>query len=528
MIRTRSLPRVAPSTVRRTRLEHWLATHVAVPLRLLVAAAGSGKTTLLLKYLPNSTVDTGYCALPQGCSIAGTYEALASALSLPRVPNSYDELLSALRMAILEPTELAVDDVDNATPDALVQLRRLIEDAPEQLTFIYTSRSREALDAKTYIARGLAVLCDHRRLAFDPAETELLAETCGVPHTHLEIGRLLEESDGWPIVVSGAVRASAEDGRSLSDAYEHWRSRYGQLFTEFIAADLDRAGEEDRALVRSLIAGATVDDQQRLHSLEAQGLFIIADDDGYRPYRPIRQLRGRVRLSPSARLSPLIVRMFGRFEAQIDGQDVNWVRRRDQQLIKYLLLKPTGSATRSELATVFWADTDRQLAAQSVRTACSNIRKAIAAQVGYACVDLYFRADPDVSLDLTNVVADVRRFSAHVADGDASYDHGDQAEAAVHYRAAEELYVGRLLDGDVPDPWFSGHAQLLEDRYVIVLERLAQTCFDEGDMKSAADYAFRVQKIRPDASGLVKMLGGIAPQYHTASLDEHRRKRAGA
>ena len=530
MIRTRILPRVAPSTVRRSRLERWLATHVAVPLRMLVAAAGSGKSTLLLKYLPNSPIDAAYCAIPAGTSLPAFLQLVAAALSLPHVPQSYSDLIDVLRSTISQPTELALDDVDNVAPDVLPVLKQLVEDAPEQLTFIYTSRSRDAIDAKSWVARGLGVLADHRRLAFDPAETELLAETCGVPCTHLEIGRLLEESEGWAIVVSGAVRAAAEDSRSLNDAYEHWRVRYGQVFTEFIAADLDRAPEEDRALVRSLIAGATIDDQQRLHRLEAQGLFVIADDDDYRPYRPLRQLRGRVRLAPSARLSPLIVRLFGHFEAQIDGQEINWIRRRDQQFIKYLLLKPTGSATRTELAAVFWPDADRQLAAQSVRTACSNIRKAIAAMVGYACVDLYFKADPDVSLDLTNVVADVRRFIAHVADGDASFDRGDVQEAAVHYRAAEELYNGKLLDGDPPEAWFASHAQALEEQYVIVLERLAQTAFDEGDMKSASDYAFRVQKIRPDATGLVKMLGRIAPPYggSAASLDEHRRKRTSA
>ncbi len=528
MIRTRTLPRVAPSTVRRSRLERWLACHAGVPLRLVVAPAGSGKTTLLLKYLPNSAIDAAYCALPQMCSPQALYQCIADALCLQSVPASYDDMIAALRSGVSAPTELAIDDVDNAGPPAAAQLRRLVEDAPESLTFIYASRSRGAIDAKTWIARGLSVLCDHRRLAFDPAETEMLAETCGVACTHLEIGRLLEESDGWAIVVSGAVRAAAEDSRSLSDAYEHWRSRYGQLFTEFIAADLERAPEEDRALVRSLIAGASIDDRDRLARLETQGLFVVADDDGYRPYRPIRQLRGRARLSPSARLSPLIVRMFGRFVSEIDGQDVGWIRRRDQQFIKYLLLKPTASATRAELASVFWPEADRQLAAQSVRTACSNIRKAIAAQVGYACVDLYFRADPDVSLDLTNVVADVRRFSAHVADGDASFDRGDLQEAAVHYRAAEELYAGRLLDGDVPEAWFSSDAELLEERFAIVLERLAQTAFDQGDMKSAAEYAFRVQKVRPDAGGLIKMLGRLAPQYQASSLDEHRRRRVGA
>lgn len=517
MIRTKTLPRVAPSTVRRPRLERWLATHVAVPLRLLVAPAGSGKTTLLLKYLPNSTVDAAYCALPDGCGANAFFELMSSALALTRVPGSYDELVGSLYSTIFSPTELVVDDVDHATADVREMLRRMIEEAPEHLTFVYTSRSREAIDAKTWIARGLAVLCDYRRLAFDSAETELLAEACSVPRTHLEIGRLLEESDSWTIVVSGAIRAASEDGRSLSDAYEHWRSRYGQLFTEFLAAELERAPEEDRALVRSLIAGATVEDQERLQRLETQGLFVVADDDGYRPYRPLRQLRGRARLAPSARLSPLIVRMFGRFSAQIDGQEIDWIRRRDQQFIKYLMLKPDGSATRSELASVFWPEGDRQLAAQSVRTACSNIRKAIAALVGYACVDLYFRADPDVSLSLTNVVADVRRFTAHVADGDAAFDRGDLQEAGVHYRAAEELYNGRLLDGDVPEAWFVPHAQMLEERHVIVLERLAQTAFDEGDMKSAAEYAYRVQRIRPDASGLVKMLGQIGPQYRSSA-----------
>lgn len=530
MIRTTSLPRLAPSTVRRPRLERWLSGHVAVPLRLLVAPAGSGKTTLLLKYLPNSPVDGAYCALPEKCTPSGLFEAIAPAFSLPRVPASYDDLVMALRSLVVAPTELAIDDVDNATPETIALLGRLVEDAPEHLTFIYTSRSREAIDAKSWIVRGLGVLCDHRRLAFDPAETELLAETCGVACTHVETGRLLEESDGWAIVVSGGIRAASEDHRSLSDAYEHWRSRYGQLFTEFIAGELERAPEEDRALVRSLIAGATVDDQQRLHKLELQGLFVIADEDGCRPLRPIRQLRGRARLAPSARLSPLVVRMFGRFSAQIENQEIGWIRRRDQQFIKYLLLKPTGSATRAELASVFWPDADRQLAAQSVRTACSNIRKAIAALVGYACVDLYFRADPDVALNLTNVVADVRRFTAHISDGDAGFDRGDLQEAAVHYRAAEELYVGRLLDADVPETWFHSQAQLLEDRYVIVLERLAQTAFDEGDMKSAADYAYRVQRIRPDANGLVKMLGNITPQYWGSEPPalESQRRRIGA
>ncbi len=499
-------------------------------MRLLIAPAGSGKTTLLLKYLSESAIAAGYCALPPQCGAAELYRAIATAaLALPRPANSYDDLL-ALLQTVRGRTELVVDDADNAAPDAIALLHRLVEDAPETFSFVFASRSRDVLDAKTWTAHGLAVLCDARKLAFDLAETQLLAEACAVSFTDVDISHLIEESDGWAIVVGGAVRCAAEDGRTLNGAFEHWRTRYGQLFAEFIAAELDRASEEDRALLRGIMAGALPDDENRLQRLEAQGFFMIDDDGGCRPLRPLRQLRGgHARSSNPARLAPMSARMFGHFEVKIGGAEIVWIRKRDQQIVKYLLLKPSGSATRSELASTFWPDADRQLAAQSVRTACSNIRKAIAAITGYAAVEGYFRTDPDVALEPTYVVADVRRFGAHVADGDSAFDRGDLEEAAARYRAAEELYAGRLLDADVPEPWFTAHAQLLEDRYVIVLERLAQLAFDEGDMKGAADYAYRVQQLRPDSSGLVKMLGKIAPQYRItsdpASLEEHRRRK---
>ncbi len=528
MTLTRTLPRLAPSTVRRPRLERWLAAHAGIPVRLLIAPSGFGKTTLLLKYIPESPISVGYCALPPGCGPAALFAALTAGLALPRVPQSFDDAIALLK-DFRGPVELIVDDADNATPQAIAHLQRLVERAPENMSFVYAARARDALDAKTWIARGLAVLCDSRKLAFDAAETQLLAEACGVAHSDADVSRLLEESDAWAIVLSGAVRCAAEDGRSLNSAFENWRARYGQLFTEFIAAELESAAEEDRAVLRGIMAGALPDDEERLRQLEAAGLFVIDDAGGCRPLRPIRHLRGgRVR-SPQTQLAPMSARMLGHFEVRIGGSEIAWIRKRDQQIVKYLLLKPSASATRTELASIFWPDADRQLAAQSVRTACSNIRKAIAAITGYAVVERYFRADPDVALELSLVAADVRRFGAHVADGDSAFDRGDVEEAGARYRAAEELYAGRLLEADAPEPWFAAHAQLLEDRYVIVLERLAQLAFDEGDMKGAADYAYRVAQLRPDSEGLVKMLGTVAPQYRIpsapASLEERRRNK---
>src|SRR5438552_1987128 len=159
MTLTRSLPRLAPSTIRRPGLERWLAAHAGTPVRLLIAPAGSGKTTLLLKYVSESEIAAGYCALPPQCGAIDLYRAVATALALTRPVHSYEDLLALLH-SIGGRTELVVDDADNAAPDAIVLLQRLVEDAPETLSLVYASRSRDVLDAKAWTARGLAVLCD--------------------------------------------------------------------------------------------------------------------------------------------------------------------------------------------------------------------------------------------------------------------------------------------------------------------------------------------------------------------------------
>jgi DNA-binding SARP family transcriptional activator len=193
-----------------------------------------------------------------------------------------------------------------------------------------------------------------------------------------------------------------------------------------------------------------------------------------------------------------MISMFRSFEARIEGRDIPWVRRRDQQIIKYLLLKQNGTATRAELASVFWADTDRHLATQSVRTACSTIRKAFATVVGPANVDLYFRTAPDIQIDLTNVVCDVRRFCAHMNDGDADFERGNAQDAAMHYRAAEKLYAGRLLDFEGPEPWIAPHAVQLHDRFIQALERLGTLAIEHEEIATATQYANRAHAVAPD------------------------------
>lgn len=507
MLLARPSVRLAPKTLRRARLERWLSGQSNLPVRMIVAPAGMGKTTLLLQYLEAGDRPSAYCALEPNTTTSKLFVALGAALGLRKAPATDIDLLVALRQtAGTQTLELAIDDVDNGTAETIALLKRTIENVPEGVALVYTARSREALDSSRWVAAGIGALCDARRLAFDRNDVALLADAHGVSYSHADVARLLDETDGWPVVVSGAIRTAVEDERSLHDAYEQWRNAYGEVFLDFVVADAQRAGDEDRALVQSLINGMGVADPAALRRLEARGLFVINDGTGVRPLRAVQQARA-VPTKGIDTSVPMVVRMLGRFGVVIAGRNLEWVRRRDQQIVKYLLLRPGASATRQELATVFWPGSNRQLAMQSVRTACSNIRKAIAGAVGYARVDRYFRAsDHAVVVDLSNVVTDVGRFTAHAMAGDAAYEKGDLPQAASHYEAAEKIYAGRLLEDDAPEKWFEKQVATLEDRFAIVLERLAEAAYEGGDIKHAAEYAYRAKLINPDQPQLVRLL----------------------
>ncbi|MDE2481757.1 MAG: hypothetical protein KGN02_06170 [bacterium] len=513
MLLSPNLPRLAPTTVRRPRLERWLASNAELPVRLLVAPPGSGKTTLALQYVVQAPLGA-YGALPENADAEQFVRCVERALGLTRI-GSYVELLVALRRVAERPLVLAIDDLDLAGVGARELAMKLVENVPEGVSLVYCSRTRGAVDAKQWVARGIGAICDARRLAFDVSEIGQLADAARVPYAHAESARLFDESDGWAIVVGGAIRAAAEDERSLADAYERWRANYGEIFLDFVHARLERAQPEERAFVHALIGGKMLDDPDALHRLEAEGLFVLNDGGVIRPLRALHQARA-VPVHDVDTSIPMIVRMLGRFAVSIHGREVEWVRRRDAQIVKFLLVRQGASATRAEIAAAFWPRVERALATQSVRTACSNIRKALAAVVGYARVDRYFRAGTTIAIDLSSVVTDVGRFTAHAMAGDTAHAAGSTDEAAQHYQAAEKIYAGRLFDEDAVEPWFEDAAAALEDRFGLVLERLAEHAFANGDMQHAAEYAYRARLIRPNQDGALRLLATIKSRSRPA------------
>ncbi|HEV3195829.1 MAG TPA: hypothetical protein VGZ06_06785 [Candidatus Cybelea sp.] len=465
--------RLGPTIVRRQALDDWLARFKDVPVRFLIAPPGFGKTVAILDYLRHGVTKGFYCSLPPESNPATVWNGIARALEVKKEFQSHEELCRAL--AARAPLELALDCEDVPDANGTAVMLRLIGDLPEHVALILACRSRAAFQVGRLVSEGTAVLCDAERLAFSSAEICQVAESCGVPFAHASVPRMLHATDGWPRVVSAALRKAAEDGCSFDQAIKNYRLHRGHLFNEFVTGTLARASERDANLVLKLMSGSHPYDSLQLEALEAQGLFVIHTRDGFRALRSlsnsgVHDLCG----GPPQDASPMQVQVLGWFLAGIDRQSIKWIRRRDRQIFEYLALQSNGRASRDEIAQVFWPGGDKYLVAQRLRTACANIRKAIANIVGFDQVEAYFRADGDISLDLNNVVVDVNRYVAHANDGDVQYARGELQSADVQYRVAASIYHADLLIADSHEPWVTTFDAALQQRHIMVLKRIAE------------------------------------------------------
>ena len=467
------IPRLGPSIIRRQRVEDWLGRFKSVPVRFLVAPPGFGKTMALLGYIRNVATGGMYVPIAPGASDADIWRVAGRALQLETPVESHDAFVKTL--AARAPLELALDCEDVPAASGVAEILALIDDLPDDVSLLIACRSRAAFHVARFVNDGTAVLCDAERLAFDAAGVRHVAETLNVTFAHADVLRMLEVTDGWPQIVSGAIRKAAEDSISLGQAFEHWRMRHGHLFNDFIAESLKGVAEKEADLVLKLMSGSYLDDRAQLQALEEQGLFVIHTPDGYRPLRALSRSRLYDRYGRRAQpATPMQVRLFGWFLAEIDRQPIEWVRRRDRQIFKYVCLQPNGTVSRAELGQVFWPGAEKHLVAQSIRTACSNIRKAIAHIVGFKQVEAYFRAGDELCVDLDNVIVDVNRFVSHVNDADEQYNRGELRAAYAHYRSAARVYRGDLLIGDAHESWVMSLDTALKQRHVIVLERIAE------------------------------------------------------
>ena len=440
------LPKLAPDVIHRERLSLWLADHADFPLRLLAAPGGCGKTTALALYATRSRFPAAYVSLGTGAGPTEIRAALCQTLGLDAVGDT-EALLAAL--GALGRREILVDEADRASHEGRELLQRLVFDGPENVTFVYAARTREFFDTTRLISLGLAALCGGSRLAFTADEAARFVDSSRVVRgDERDVARLVIDTDGWPFALCSIVRDAASCGRTLDGAVERWQRANAGLIKDFVDAAFADQEPALAARARRFFDGEAVDDAT-LDRLEARGMFVQLVDGVCRPYRVIARLARAASPASTGTLMPFAVELFGSPQVRIDGQRVEWIRRRDGQILTYLALRPSGRASRRELIQAFWPDADPLLGAQSLRSACSTMRRALAAIVGHGVLAHYVSFGDEIALNLDLFTVDARRVRAHVADADDACARDDADAAAEHAAAALRIVRGPFLDGDV-------------------------------------------------------------------------------
>ncbi len=434
------LPKLAPDTIRRERITTWLSDHADVPLRLVVGPVGfRARRPPRSRYAAAPRHRAGYVAPRRRAPRRKRFAPASRAPSASTEPAD-DEGADArvrrrrpLRGPGRRGRPRARGDARRAAPLHLRRARQ--RDVRLRVPARATSSTRRAWSRSASAPSSTATASRSRskrrraspkRRASTRPTSARSAGCCTIP----KAGR------------SPCARRSANRRRPAVRSTA--RSIAGAAATRASCAGFidDALADEEPVLAdaaRKLFDGEAVDDAM-LDRLEQRGLFVRWIDGSYRPYRAVaRATRAATQRRRRARCQPFSVRLFGKSDVRIEGQRVAWFRRRDAQLFAFLALQPQGRARRETLLRAFWPDADRQLAAQSLRSACSTMRRSLAAVVGYADLAHYVafggrdRAEP----------RPVRRSTPAAARAPARRatrrgKRGDIVTAAEHDRAALE------------------------------------------------------------------------------------------
>jgi hypothetical protein len=448
-------PKLAPTPIQRQLIENWMAFHRDMPLRYIYGPTGSGKTTAALLHARTARHPVVFVQVPPAGTTAALLVAFDRALDCPI--SSVEELLRAFPAG--ERFEIIVADIDNADEAARAFLTHLPGDVPPNVTLTYLARSRRVVDMVGLTTKGIAATLERSLLAFSQAEAAELCESLGVAYTPSDINQLVYSSEGWAFAVAGSIRDAASEGRDLRGALTRWQERNRRLIQELLSRSVAGLSPAEAEAARRLYAGESPGNLPAYSRLHDLGLLLSFSDLELRPIRAVAPAafnRDAIveTLAPSVHVSTATIEMFGQFEMVIDGQPVEWCRRRDRQIVEYLALQLDSSATRHNLIATFWPNTDVQLASQSLRTACSTIRRAIAQRVGYDRVHYYFSAGRALRLNTDHISISSLRFSGHIREAENALNEGDELAARAHYLAASRIYRGPLLDSEGREPWF--------------------------------------------------------------------------
>jgi LuxR family maltose regulon positive regulatory protein len=285
------------------------------PLTLVSAPAGWGKTTLVGDWLSERGGPSGWVAIdPSDNDPARFWRYLSEALrragaavdeqtvgALGGAGDTREAGLSALVNALAEldaPTVLALDDYHLVTePEVHASLGFLVENAPEPLRLVITSRSDPPIGLARLRARGQLAELRAADLRFSEREAgALLNEAIGLALDGGAVTRLRARTEGWAagLYLAGLSLRGRDDASGFIDDF----AGDDRLVVDYLASEVLEGQPEDRRrfLLRTSVLGrlsgplcdAVVGARgsaRVLEELERSNLFLVPLDNRREWYR---------------------------------------------------------------------------------------------------------------------------------------------------------------------------------------------------------------------------------------------------
>ena len=434
------MEKLSPATIERPAIDGWLSRNAAFPLRAVIAPAGYGKTTAIVQHLQRLDQPHAYVRAQPGDGPEHLAVRLSGALSVSEA-SSFEDLRQAL--IAMPACTVVIDALDLASHEAMFEVGSFAIGSPPQVRTIVAACRGDAIATPRLFTKGLAALMGTSLLAFADDDIARLCAALHVEAGEADLRAVTTLADGWPAVATAIVRSAASDCRPLHGAYEIWLASGVQTLRRFVESEVNRTSLEARSAFARAVAGEELLDEE-WQLLDASGLFVTSDAGTYRLLHPIGAMYALgPRFGTSGSPQRLSLSLLGEFEAGYGGTPIEWLRKRDADIVRTLAVRVGGTATRQELIEKYWPSTERRAAQQCLRTSCSNIRKAIAAMVGAHRVDRYFTCGADdITLHPNAATLDAHRFLSHVHSGDEADKNSAPETAAAHYRAALRLRRG--------------------------------------------------------------------------------------
>jgi DNA-binding SARP family transcriptional activator len=173
------------------------------------------------------------------------------------------------------------------------------------------------------------------------------------------------------------------------------------------------------------------------------------------------------RVSGQAASSVLTVRLFGKLDISVDGEQLTMpASARVGSLLSYLAMEPGVAQSRQRMAFVLWPDSTEAQARTNLRNVLHVLRRSnaeIADRIAVTPSTLMWRAGDGSRVD-------VAEFGAAVELATTAPAGSEERVGAL--RAAIELYRGDLLE-DCYDEWLIAARERLGDLYMNALRSLA-------------------------------------------------------